>query len=297
MVSSRRFARRWRCRRTSASAACGGCAGNSTTPRFSTGSTRSSRDPLRSWGSSTNRRLPDALATPALPLTAAIGERLRGSPFVLLLDVDGTLAPIAPRPEYAALPNDTRQILADLTAAANVRVVAISGRSAEDARRLVDVPGVWIIGNHGIEVAAPGEAPSARDAVAGFADSVAEAAGRAERIADTLPGVIVENKRWTLSVHYRLAHPSVVPSLTARIAAIAEELGALADSASVLCAGDDRTDEDMFRAFRSRLPNAVTVWVGPESAVERTTAQFHVPDTAAMCELLEAVLNLRRAIG
>ncbi|HWJ16340.1 MAG TPA: trehalose-phosphatase, partial [Gemmatimonadaceae bacterium] len=96
--------------------------------------------------------MPDALATPALPLTAAIGERLRGSPFVLLLDVDGTLAPIAPRPEYAALPNDTRQILADLTAAANVRVVAISGRSAEDARRLVDVPGVWIIGNHGIEV-------------------------------------------------------------------------------------------------------------------------------------------------
>ena len=273
--------------------------------------------------------MPDALATPALPLTAAIGERLRGSPFVLLLDVDGTLAPIAPRPEYAALPNDTRQILADLTAAANVRVVAISGRSAEDARRLVDVPGVWIIGNHGIEVAAPGEAPSARDAVAGFADSVAEAAGRAERIADTLPGVIVENKRWTLSVHYRLAHPSVVPSLTARVAAIAkelglaltggkevlelrppveidkgtaailvaEELGALADSASVLCAGDDRTDEDMFRAFRSRLPNAVTVWVGPESAVERTTAEFHVPDTAAMCELLEAVLNLRRATG
>lgn len=273
--------------------------------------------------------MPDALATPALPLTAAIGERLRGSPFVLLLDVDGTLAPIAPRPEYAALPNDTRQILADLTAAANVRVVVISGRSAEDARRLVDVPGVWIIGNHGIEVAAPGEAPSARDAVAGFADSVAEAAGRAERIADTLPGVIVENKRWTLSVHYRLAHPSVVPSLTARVAAIAkelglaltggkevlelrppveidkgtaailvaEELGALAGGASVLCAGDDRTDEDMFRAFRSRLPNAVTVWVGPESAVERTTAEFHVPDTAAMCELLEAVLNLRRAIG
>jgi len=273
--------------------------------------------------------LPDALATPALPLTPAIEARLRGSPLVLLLDVDGTLAPIAPRPEYAAVPNDTRQILADLASAANVRVVVISGRSAEDARRLVDISGVWVIGNHGIEVAAPGEAPFARDAVAGYADSIAEAAARAGRIADSLPGVIVENKRWTLSVHYRLAHPSVVPSLSARIAEIAkelglaltggkevlemrppveidkgtaailvaEELGALAEGASIICAGDDRTDEYMFRAFRSRVPDAVTVWVGPESAVERTTAQFHVRDTAAMCELLEAVLNLRRAIG
>jgi trehalose 6-phosphate phosphatase len=273
--------------------------------------------------------LPDALATPAFPLTPAIEARLCGSPLVLLLDVDGTLAPIAPRPEYASVPNDTRQILTDLAAISDVRVVVISGRSADDARRLVGVPGVWIIGNHGIEVAAPGQEPTARDAVAGYAEPIAEAASRATRIADSLPGVIVENKRWTLSVHYRLAHPSVVPSLSARIAAIArelglaltggkevlelrppveidkgtaailvaEELGALIDGASILCAGDDRTDEDMFRAFRSRHPDAVTVWVGPESAVDRTTAQFHVPDTAAMCELLEAVLKLRRARG
>lgn len=248
---------------------------------------------------------------------------------MLLLDVDGTLAPIAPRPEYASVPRDTRQALADLAAMPGVYVAVISGRGADDARRLVDVPGVWIIGNHGIEVAAPGEPPIARDAVAGYAGAIAEAAARAASIADSLTGVLVENKRWTLSVHYRLAHPSVVPSLSARIAAVAkelglaltggkevlelrppveidkgtaaillaEELGALTSSASILCAGDDRTDEDMFRAFRSREPDAVTVWVGPESAVDKTTAQFHVPDTSAMCELLESVLSLRRALG
>lgn len=273
--------------------------------------------------------MPDAIAIPALPLTSAVEARLKGSPLVLLLDVDGTLAPIAPRPEYASVPSDTRQILSDLAAVPNVRVVVISGRGADDARRLVDVPGVWIIGNHGIEVAAPGQEPAARDAVAGYAEPIAEAASRATQIADTLPGVLVENKRWTLSVHYRLAHPSVVPSLSARIATIAkdlglaltggkevlelrppveidkgtaaillaEELGALSDSASVLCAGDDRTDEDMFRAVRSRLPTAVTVWVGPESAADKTAAQYRVADTSAMCELLEAVLSLRRATG
>ena len=248
---------------------------------------------------------------------------------MLLLDVDGTLAPIAPRPEDASVPTDTRQILTDLAATPRVCVVVISGRGAEDARRLVDAPGVWVIGNHGIEVAAPGEEPTVRGAVAGYAASIAEAASRATRIADSLPGVIVENKRWTLSIHYRLAHPTVIPGLSAGIAEIAkdlglsvtggkevlelrppveidkgtaailvtEELGALSDSASILCGGDDRTDEDMFRAFRSRQPNAVTVWVGPESGVDRTAAEFHVPDTAAMCELLEAVLILRRALG
>ncbi len=255
--------------------------------------------------------------------------RLRGSPFALLLDVDGTLAPIAPRPEYATVPNDTRQILTDLAATPDVRVVVISGRSADDARRLVDVAGVWIIGNHGIEVAAPGESAVARDAVASYADAIAEAATRATQIADSLPGVFVENKRWTLSVHYRLAHPGVVPSLNARIAAItkdlglalsvgkevlevrppveinkgtaalllAEELDALSDGASLLCAGDDRTDEDMFQAVRARQPAAVTVWVGPESAADKTAAQFRVADTSAMCELLEAVLSLRRTLG
>jgi trehalose-phosphatase len=264
-----------------------------------------------------------------LPLGPAIAARLHGSPFLLVLDVDGTLAPIAPRPEFASVSSDTREVLAELAATPGVYVVVISGRSADDARRLVDVAGAWVIGNHGIEVAAPGEPPTVRDAVAAYADPIAEAARRATQIADSLPGVVLENKRWTLSVHYRLAHQSVIPSLSARIADVAkdlglaltggkevfelrppveidkgtaaimlaEELGALADAASIFCAGDDRTDEDMFRALRARRPDAVTVWVGPESAVDRTTAQFHVPDTAAMHELLVAVLKLRRASG
>jgi trehalose-phosphatase len=271
--------------------------------------------------------LPDAQAIPALPLTPVIEARLHGSPFALLLDIDGTLAPIAPRPESATVPSDTRQVLSDLVYEPDVRVVVISGRGADDARRLVDVPGAWVIGNHGIEVAAPGQPAVARDAVAGYAGAIAEAAARALLVADQTPGVLVENKKWTLSVHYRLADPGIVPSLSARIAAIAkdlglamtggkevfelrppveidkgtaaillaEELGALADTASILCAGDDRTDEDMFRALRARQPRAVTVWVGAAASADRTAAQFHVADPTAMCELLLAVLRLRRA--
>jgi len=82
-------------------------------------------------------------------------ERLDGSPLVLLLDVDGTLAPIAPRPEDAEVPAATRRVLEALVARPGVHVVVVSGRSAADARRLVGVPGTWTIGNHGIETIVP----------------------------------------------------------------------------------------------------------------------------------------------
>ena len=56
----------------------------------------------------------------------------------LVLDVDGTLAPIAPRPELAAVPEPTRAELARL-AGRYLLVACVSGRSGEDARRLVEI--------------------------------------------------------------------------------------------------------------------------------------------------------------
>ena len=180
--------------------------------------------------------------------------------------------------------------------------------------------GVWDIGNHGIEVAPPGaDAPHATPSPATRFDRRGRGRG-STRIADAVPGVFVENKRWTLSVHYRLADPGVVPELvgarrrrsrassastspaarkcsscvrrceidkgTAAFDARRAARRALG-GASILCAGDDRTDEDMFRAFRWRGPGAVTVWVGPDSA--RRHDRGGVPRSGHLrrcCELL-----------
>src|SRR5205823_3532298 len=130
--------------------------------------------------------------------------------------------------------------------------------------------------------------------IARFADQIAAALDRCTAIAEGMPGVIVEDKRWTLSVHYRLADPTIVSALSAHVAgiarqlglhvtigkevleirppvdvdkgtaslALAKSLGALDPNASIFCAGDDRTDEDAFRALRSAQENAVTVFVG-----------------------------------
>lgn len=255
-----------------------------------------------------------------------MAERLSGDPLMLLLDIDGTLAPIAGRPADATLPPSTRRVLDALALTPGVQVVAISGRSALDTRRLVRLDDTWIIGNHGIEVAPPLGPPVPRAEVAPFADRIAVAANRAIAFAHDIPGVIVEDKKWTLSVHYRLANPDIVPELTTEVEAIALDLGlrmttgkevlelrppieidkgtaavelaltlgALRHDASLLCAGDDRTDEDMFRAVRRAQPRSVTVRVGHDSSAPDTSAEFAVPDPDAMRVLLEEILSRRR---
>jgi len=268
------------------------------------------------------------MTTPALPIAPSVARRLDGAPLVLFLDIDGTLAPIAPRPEYAIVPGETQALLAKLAATKNVHVVVVTGRSAADGRRLACADDTaWVIGNHGIEVAAPGKEPEVRMDVARFAPEIATANERLLLLAaeSDRQGVLVENKRWTLSVHYRLAHPRIVPDLAARVTAIAgelglrvthgkevlelrpplaidkgvasvalaEQLGATHDGASLLAAGDDRTDEDMFRALRELQHRAVTVRVGADIPYVETGAEFSVPDTDAMRELLNGILALR----
>lgn len=258
---------------------------------------------------------------PALPVTPDLARRLAGRPLLLLLDVDGTLAPIAQRPNEAAVPEDTRHLLEQLVTAKDTHVAIVSGRAAENAREIVNVDGVWVIGNHGIEVAPPNRTPSVREEVAPFAERVRSASQQVSEIAKEHSGIIIEDKQWTASVHYRLADPSIVPELATRVLEIAEgqglvvrqgkltwelrppmpidkgstalelaaELGALSEGASVLAAGDDRTDEDMFTALRAAFPPAVTVWVEHEGVDFETAAEFAVENTDRLRDLLRSI--------
>jgi trehalose-phosphatase len=266
------------------------------------------------------------MAILALPMTPALARRLCGRPLVLLLDVDGTLSPIAPRPEYATVSPETRDVLIALADLPFAHVVLVSGRAAADARRLVGVDRLWVIGNHGFEIARPSEPPMPDERVLPFAHAIADAAHRSRELARSDPGIVVEDKRWTVSVHYRLAHPRSVPQLTSDVdqvardlglrvthgkevlelrppvdidkgtaaVALADDLGALRRDASLLCAGDDRTDEDAFRSLRGAQPACVTVRVGTESSGRESFAEFRVENTDDMRRLLEDILALQR---
>lgn len=256
-----------------------------------------------------------------LPVPSDIAARLDGRPLLLLLDVDGTLAPIVPRHDEAAVPDATRRVLAALVRRAGVHVALVSGRAARDAARIAGVHGVWVIGNHGFEVESPDGLVHPDPRAEGVPESMAEAARRvAPRIAQW-PGVLLEDKRWTLSIHYRLADPAVLPALSAvvedaaralglrvtsgkkvlevrppiaidkgsAVTALAQRLHALEGEATAVFLGDDVTDEDAFRALRSRSTRAVTVRVTHGEDVE-TAAELVVRDPEAVREFLEWLL-------
>ena len=113
--------------------------------------------------------------------------RLAESPerSAIILDVDGTLAPIAPEPEKARVPEETRRELRRLSGRYAL-VACVSGRPAAEARRVVGVDELVYVGEHGLEL--DPEAERFAPAIAAFADSVDWPA---------------ERKVLTVSFHYR----------------------------------------------------------------------------------------------
>lgn len=260
-----------------------------------------------------------------LRLDDALARRLDGAPALVLLDVDGTLAPLAPRPEDAFVPEATLAAVRALVAAPETHVALVSGRAAHDARRMVPVPGLWAVGNHGFETHAPDGTVTIEPQVEPWLTELRAAAEALTAVAAGVPGARLEDKHLTLSFHYRLAAPDAEPALreacwaeasrhgllftegkkifelrppvrvdkgTASIA-LAERLGALDPEASLFFAGDDVTDEDASRALRAASPRAVTVRVGPMPS-DGTAAEFAVPSLDGMRELLVWLAELRR---
>jgi trehalose 6-phosphate phosphatase len=234
----------------------------------------------------------------AADLLAPLAEAPRQS--ALLLDVDGTLAPIVARPELARVPESTRAELRSL-ARHYLLVACLSGRSGADARRLVGVDGVVVVGNHGLELD-PRAAEHAH-ALTAFRQEI---------------GLPVEDKVLSLTYHYREAEdePEAVARLE-EVAARAEAAGLVArwgrkvleirppveadkgtavrsllgrsGATRALYAGDDTTDLDAFAGLAAAgLEAAVRIAIAsPEAPPELVaSADVTVEGPAALAALL-----------
>jgi trehalose 6-phosphate phosphatase len=220
----------------------------------------------------------------------------------IILDVDGTLAPIVPRAEDAAVPPETRAELERL--AGRYRLLAfVSGRMGEDARRMVGVEAAAYVGVHGLEL--DPEAARWRQPLQELASA-------------EWPWGDVEDKGLTVSFHYRNAADQeasvrqaesiakrawgaglvprfgrkvleVRPPVDADKGTAVRQLVREAGVARALFAGDDTTDLDAFRGMREAgLELTVCVAVrsdeGPPQLVEQ--ADLVVEGTAGVLELL-----------
>lgn len=130
---------------------------------------------------------------------------LRHAPSALLTDIDGTISEMAPTPNLALIDPSALVSLERLTRRIAL-VGVVTGRALSDAMRLTGQPGLLHVGNHGYERLHLGIERSAAG-VAPYLSAVAEAAEAVRSAAlfdPDLRGVIVENKRFTASCHYRL---------------------------------------------------------------------------------------------
>lgn len=136
---------------------------------------------------------------------SALVRALRADPgrSAILTDVDGTLAPIAERPELAAVPARARELLTALSGRLAF-VGCISGRRALDARALVGVEEVAYAGNHGFELLLPGESePRLDPAVVGREGEAAGFLAELDRDELATTGLRTEDKGPIQALHWR----------------------------------------------------------------------------------------------
>jgi trehalose 6-phosphate phosphatase len=223
-----------------------------------------------------------------------LAERPRET--AIMLDVDGTLAPIVARPQDALVPEVTRAILRGLTERYAL-VSCLSGRPGADAARVVGVDGIRYVGEHGLELEPE-------------ADAWAE---RLRAFADATPWPDEPGKRLSLAFHYRdaadeAAARSILEEAAGRARAeglrprwgrkvlevrppIAADKGTavarLLTEASLrraLYAGDDTTDVDAYRGLDG-LELAVRVAVlsneSPPELVEAADVTVEGPEALA----------------
>jgi trehalose 6-phosphate phosphatase len=119
----------------------------------------------------------------------------------LITDVDGTISPIVDQPDAAQVTPRNRELLSRLESSLPL-VAVISGRSAEDVHARLDLPGLVYIGNHGLERWVDGQIQIHPEA-SRYRPALEKA--RADIQAFLQPGMLLEDKGATLSLHYRQA--------------------------------------------------------------------------------------------
>ncbi len=248
-------------------------------------------------------------------VASAIGA---ASHIILFLDFDGTLAPIVQIPAEAKMPAATSKILETLARRKDLSPVIVSGRALLDVRARVGLLDLIYAGNHGLEISGPGVnfvEPGAAQRIKALGDLYRHLRTRLREI----PGVEIENKVLTASVHYRRATPQareqareIVHSGVASMENLfwvarghqvfevrprvdwhkgtavrwIQEASGWGDALAIYV-GDDVTDEDAFPV----LTDGITVSVG--NSVETTARYFleHQHNVPTFLEWLSRMLT------
>ena len=233
----------------------------------------------------------------------------------VFLDYDGTLTPIADRPEQATLSAATRAQLARLASCCPVTIV--TGRDIAVVRDFVKLDEIGYAGCHGLDIEGPAGSGLRYEAAAEVLPVLDSAEADLRRGLSGVAGALVERKRYSVSAHYRLVEPRDAPHVDEVVAtvafrhpglrrergkkvfelrpdvawdkgrAVAWLLAALSlDPGSATCVGDDETDEHAFE-----LLDGVGVPIVVEHGDRPTSARYRVRDPREVAEVLELLIE------
>ncbi|MDD3296317.1 MAG: trehalose-phosphatase [Candidatus Omnitrophica bacterium] len=122
----------------------------------------------------------------------------------LLLDYDGTLAPIVKNPSLAKMPPVIKKKLECLLKRKKILIGIISGRSLKDVREKTGVKNLFFAGSHGAEIFFRGKKFIIPKIAKGSSGKLLGIVKRRIKTAfKRFPGVIYEDKPFTFSIHYR----------------------------------------------------------------------------------------------
>ncbi len=237
---------------------------------------------------------------------------------ILFLDYDGTLVGFKAIPEQATPDPELKDLLRTLIGDTKNTVVMISGRDRKILDNwFADVKGLSLVASHGLWL----KHPEQKWIMTASLDNEWKEAVRPifELYADRMPGAIVEEKEFALSLHYRRCNPDMV---VAKLNELKQTLVSMTKSSSLVVqegskvlelkdsrvnkgiatsmmidhngfdflfgAGDDLTDEDVFRALPQ---NAISVKVG----LGRTAARYRTKSWQTMRKVLKKFVETEKS--
>lgn len=238
---------------------------------------------------------------------------------ILFLDYDGTLVPIMEKPSLAILSKSMQKLLVDLNRTKNISVFIVSGRAYSSIKKVLNVKNITIASNHGFQITGKNTEWFHPD-IMQFLPSLKKTSLMLEEVLSSIPSAKVENKQFTITVHYRNVEKRLIPFVKKTVKEVIVDykdlhitLGKMVIEVrpnikwdkgdavlkilksiragnvtkTIIYIGDDKTDEDAFKALKQK---AITIVVGRK---QNSKAKFYLRNTDEVERILESICSLK----
>ncbi|CAA7013353.1 unnamed protein product [Microthlaspi erraticum] len=267
----------------------------------------------------------------ALSMFDEIVNAAKGKTIVMFLDYDGTLSPIVEDPDKAYITHEMRDVVKDV--ALNFPTAIVTGRSIDKVRSFVKLNEIYYAGSHGMDIESPSNENTYGERKQGvlfqpardFIPMIEKVVKILEEKTKWIPGAMVENNKFCLSVHFRRVDEKRWAALAEQVKSVLVDYPTLKltqgrkvleirptikwdkgqalnfllkslgfeNSEDVLPVyiGDDRTDEDAFKVLRERGQGfGILVSKVPKD----TNASYSLQDPSQVSEFLKRLVEWNR---